>query len=228
MLYERRVEEGDDFMNLTTLRNDGWCETNVVNLMSLGDELVEIGTELGKPVALRNSTGLVQKLVPTVSDKAHPNSLSSQHALKSFPLHVDTAHWPTPCRYVVLGCLSEEESNRRTVLMDFLEMDISKLERDILFNAPFKITNGRNSFYGTVLSRQRNYVRYDPGCMTPATKYGHGVFDIFSEECTKSMLRHITWARGKIVIIDNWRMLHGRGEAIKEGSDRILYRVLVV
>ena len=214
-------------MNFSELRNNGWCETRANDIRQINEELIEIGRELGNPIAHRTSVGLVQKLAPISSVKAYPNSLSSQYSSNCFPLHVDTAHWVIPCRYMILGCLSEGESKRKTILMDFREIDITKSERELLFNAPFKIANGRNSFYGHVLSRKRNYIRYDPGCMSPATAYGKRISDIFSQERTKNKLKSIMWSTGKIIVVDNWRVLHGRGEPVSDGLDRVLYRILV-
>jgi len=129
---------------------------------------------------------------------------------------------------VVLGCLSEGQSNRDTVLVDFNEIAISNEERTTLLNSPFRVRNGRSSFYGTVLSKDRDFIRYDPGCMTPAKECQVSVEDIFSDVRTAQLQSRIRWKSGKIVVIDNWRMLHGRrGKESEKGSDRVLYRVLV-
>jgi len=214
-------------MNEAHLEKHGWCEVKAINLTSLDDELIEIGRKLGRPVIHRRSSGFVQKLLPTDAKGGYPHSLTAKYSLGDFPLHVDTAHWPTPCRYVILGCEAEGQTNRETVLLNFAELGVSKIERDALFNAPFKIRNGRNSFYSTILSKNRSFIRYDPGCMTPATEHGFVAANIFAQIRTHQLKTHLTWIRGKIVVIDNWRVLHGREQAIDNGADRVLKRVLV-
>lgn len=39
-------------------------------------------------------------------------------------------------------------------------------------------------------------------------------------------LKLIDWIEGRVLIIDNWRMLHGRSEPERSGDDRELIRVL--
>jgi hypothetical protein len=223
----KSTEAYAETMNFAELEINGWCETSATDIGELSDQIIDMGKELGNPVEHRKSIGIVQKLVPIAAEDSFPNSLSSKYSRNEFPLHVDTAHWVTPCRYLILGCLSEGESNRKTVLLDYTEIDITNSEKHLLFNSPFKISNGRNSFYGQVLSKKRNFIRYDPGCMTPATNQGKGISYLFSEERIKGALKKITWETGKIVIIDNWRILHGRGASMNDGHDRVLYRVLV-
>ena len=46
----------------------------------------------------------------------------------------------------------------------------------------------------------------------------------FSEEAKRIT---IDWSEGDLLIIDNWRMLHGRGSAITIDSDRLLIKMLV-
>jgi hypothetical protein len=205
----------------------GWCEIRARNGSTLQEELLRIGKLLGTPVIHRKSLGILQELIPTDSQCGFPSSLSAKYSTGCFPLHVDTAHWLTPCRYLILGCLKEGQSNRDTVVVNFNKIDMSGEEHNMLMNTPFKVRNGRNSFYGTVLSKEGEFIRYDPGCMTPARKCPVNIESIFSYERSAHLESRIRWESGKIVVIDNWRMLHGRGERTEEGTDRILYRVLV-
>lgn len=221
------MELTSNIVKFDSLKKRGWYETSVSDNKELIGQLISLGKELGNLVRNRRSADIVQKLVPVDSVNSHPNSLSSIYSCGEFPLHVDTAHWLVPCRYMILGCYNKGKSERKTTLLDYRDLDISDSERILMLNAPFKIASGRVSFYGQVLSKTRNFIRFDPGCMTPATKQGEELLEIFSERRVNPSLREITWEENKIVIIDNWRMLHGRGRPMNKGSDRVLYRVLV-
>jgi hypothetical protein len=205
----------------------GWSEAEATGIGSFPDELLGVANQLGRPVALRSSIGPVQKLVPT-ENPSFKNSLTSKYKLGEFPLHTDTAHWPIPCRYIVLGCEKEGDSKRYTNLVDFSTLDLSDEERTTLLTEPFKIVNGRRSFYGTVLSEGRRFVRHDPGCMSATSLTGEMALSVFSKHRTAQITRPIEWVSGKIVVIDNWRVMHGRGQLSGQGSERVIWRVLVL
>lgn len=224
MLY---VEGPDKIMTAKDLNEKGWVQIQPVGADNLIETLIKYSKELGTPVIARKSAGMVQKLVPINKEKAYPNSLSSKHATEAFPLHNDTAHWITPCRYLILGCMDEGESLRPTTLLDFSSLVITKEERGELQSAPFIIKNGRNSFYANIIEKHSKFIRYDPGCMVPANSRSSKIADLFSSKRVQASTKEVQWKKGMILIIDNWRMLHGRGESMVHGRDRELYRVLV-
>lgn len=214
-------------MDIGQIHRSGWCEFGVGDISNLSEELLRVGKLLGEPSVQRKSVGVVQELIPTTPNRGFQSSLTAKYSTGSFPLHVDTAHWLTPCRYLILGCLDEGDSGRDTVIVDFRNIKLTDKERSILLQTPFKITNGRNSFYGTILSKDRDFIRYDPGCMTQTVKVEIDIERIFSYERTAEIQSKVRWKTGKIVVIDNWRMLHGRCEKKTEGTERTLYRVVV-
>lgn len=214
-------------MNIDDLHTHGWCEFQAASTVSLNDELLDISWRLGRPVALRNSIGPVQELVPTAKAR-FKNSLSAKYKEGEFPLHTDTAHWPTPCRYILLGCLKQGESQRETTLVDSRSISMSEEDRLLLKTEPFRIVNGRQSFYGTILAEDRPFIRYDPGCMSLTSARGQMALSVFSSLPTACAKISINWIEGKIVVVDNWRVLHGRGAGNGHGLDRIISRVLVV
>lgn len=205
----------------------GWVTVNIPEFLDLDKYLLKIAMTLGEPRRLRNSGEISQKLAPTLARNAHPNSLSSRHSFANFPMHIDTAHWPFPCRYVILGCSNVGSGERRTRLLDFRSLSISKSEKSLLYSTPFRVVNGSHSFYSSILSSQRDFIRYDPGCMVSASSSGTQVFEILSEERWNNQIEEVEWQIGTVLIINNWRVLHGRGFALKEDSDRLLHRVLV-
>lgn len=209
------------------LDKNGWVDLLVEDHAALGNRIICLARELGTPVFHRRSQNILHVLTPSRAENAQPNSLSSRHSTGAFPLHVDTAHWTTPCRYVILACAELRHGVRSTTLVDFKAMEILPKEREILHCLPYKVSNGRRSFYGTVLSKDREFIRYDPGCMRPAIKGHHELEQVFAENRIRSQTRKYVWEPGKVLIIDNWRMLHGRGDEETCEQDRTLYRVLV-
>jgi hypothetical protein len=214
-------------MDVKKLHTHGWCEIFSIELKDLGAQLLEIGQSLGRPVALRNSIDVVQELIPSKAAR-FTNSLSAIYKDGEFPMHTDTAHWLTPCRYLVMGCSKEGEKRRDTILLDIAAISMSEKDRLLLMSEPFRVVNGRRSFYGTVLAPDRSFIRYDPGCMLPTSDRGEAVMSIFAGLRKSGHIESIGWREGKILVIDNWRILHGRCFAEGKGSERIISRVLVV
>lgn len=106
----------------------------------------------------------------------------------------------------------------------FLEYD----QAELLYTTPFCVSNGRKSFFSTIVSKGRSFVRIDPGCMTPTSPNGPKVLDLFSRQ---NMLRYIEafyWQAGAVVVIDNWRVLHGREASDLCDSDRKLLRLSII
>ena len=71
---------------------------------------------------------LVEKIVPQTADTAYPGSLSSKYGLGPLPLHTETAHWPIPCRYVVIGCADAGPTPTPTVLLNVSQIRLSEPE----------------------------------------------------------------------------------------------------
>ena len=138
----------------------------------LRKQLPALASGLGTPAATRSGGSLCDMLLPTESEAAKPRSLSKVHAVGEFPLHIDTAHWLTPCRYVMLACVSPGSASRPTLLMDARRLPLTEHQSLLLHSTPLRVTNSRNSFFSTILSKARPFVRFDPGCMTATTPDG--------------------------------------------------------
>jgi alpha-ketoglutarate-dependent taurine dioxygenase len=63
--------------------------------------------------------------------------------------------------------------------------------------------------------------------MVPVTADGDDALSFFSKAQWPSYVEEVDWAKGRVVIIDNWRVLHGRGSAKSPDQDRILLRILI-
>ncbi|TDX67640.1 TfdA family taurine catabolism dioxygenase TauD [Methylosinus sp. sav-2] len=192
-----------------------------------GDEILSLARTLGEPCVGRNGR-LLERLAPRESSKANTNSLSATHGVSAFPLHIDGAHKPGPPRFVILACERPGSLPVPTILARFDALDLTSAERHQCETAPFLIRNGRRSFYSTILDTSRPFLRFDQGCMTALSEAASDVFRTIAARLVKLGPTVIEWAAGDILIVDNWRVLHGRGLPSSTAStDRRLIRVSV-
>ena len=191
------------------------------------ERLIEMARMLGTPVPTRNGGAVFDELSPVMASSAKPRSLSRIFSDGEFPLHNDTAHWLTPCRYIILACLCPGDANRPTLILDTARLSLNSSQRGLLHSAPLRITNGRNSFFSTILSKSRQFVRYDPGCMAATTLDGVESLAVLSRHKWQNDVENFHWKPGKVLIIDNWRILHGRGQACAPDQNRKLLRITI-
>jgi alpha-ketoglutarate-dependent taurine dioxygenase len=210
------------------LVKEGWVKKNLKSTSK--SELIEIGRKLGEPVSSRAKGDLVDELRPLAQIKANRNSLSSLYGTGSFPLHTDTAYKRTPVRYILLYAKKTGAGNRVTFLTDGFQSIDNNVSKTELESTVFKIKNGKYSFLGSMLCRSdlgEYFIRLDQGCMVPATRESRVVFHTYLESLDQQPKIEVNWEEGDLLIIDNWRMLHGRGPSLSYDADRLLYRMNV-
>lgn len=222
-LVERPVLDPD------ALQCRGWANYFLTfdSRIELNEQVLALARQLGEPVATRIGGEISQKLRPTRAGAAKPRSLSRLYGVGEFPFHTDTAHWLMPCRYIVLVCLTPGEGRRPTYLLDTKELPITDGDRVLLCSSPIRVANGRSSFFSTILGNGRPFIRYDLGCMTPVMADGARALSVFSKAKWTEYIEEIQWIPGKVTVIDNWRVLHGRGASDCSDSDRTLLRVSI-
>jgi hypothetical protein len=157
---------------------------------------------------------------------ARAASLSRQHGTGAFPLHTDVAHWPIPARYLVLCCLAPGAGDRGTLLLPLSGLELSDQDRAVLNSGVFLVRTARHSWFSSVLMTGRPFVRYDRGYMSPATASGVEAARLMEKRVADGSPVRVVWEEGTILIVDNWRVLHGR-EAANGDTDRVLLRMLV-
>lgn len=184
-----------------------------------------VADRLGKTVAGRGGR-TEQEIEPTETFRAHARSASARSGLGPLPLHVECSHYARPCRYVVLGCLSAGRSGTATRLVDRASLKFDADELALLRSAPLLVRSGRGSFYATILPRSGSYLRFDPSCMEALDRRGQTALDVVTKRLDEVPERLLNWKDRQIVVIDNWRALHGRA-ASEAASGRRLARILV-
>lgn len=217
-------------IDLATLNLRGWTSSTVkwTSERNLRIQISSMARQIGKAVPTRDGRDAWDELELKRSAFAQARSLSKIHDLGEFPLHNDTAHWVTPCHYLILACVRPGHDHRPTLLMDTNKRSFNSDDEDLLRTAPFRIRNGRKSFFSTILSKDRPFVRFDRGCMVPTCSYAEEALDLYSRREQRDCVEVIQWEKGKIVVIDNWRVLHGRDAGDGSASSRRLLRVSIV
>jgi hypothetical protein len=184
----------------------------------------QIGNLLGRRTAGR--AGALEEIVrPRAANDAHPRSLSARHGLNALPFHVELSHRPRPCRYLLLGCIEPGSPSAVTMLLDWRSLGFSQDELHLL-EAPVLVRTGRHSFYSTILSPDRAFLRYDPCCLEAVEERGRSALRLMERRLALSSPDTHQWRRGDILIIDNWRILHARGPSARS-SGRRLVRILI-
>jgi len=164
------------------LARQGWSRFTLSSIVEadVKEELLSMAYVLGTPVPIRRSQSLCDILIPTMSNNARPRSLSREHSIGEFPLHNDLAHLTIPCRYIILACIAPGDGNRSTIILDTKKVQFTKSQLPLLHKAIFRVINGRQSFYSSILSSARPFVRFDLGCMAAISSDCISAQEIFS------------------------------------------------
>ena len=227
-----RVEGQYAFTSDRALANEvhrcGWLRLRGSNnSQGLESEILRVARSLGEPLAGRNNQ-VLEMLAPTRPEHSKANSLSERHGLGAFPLHVDGAHRPRPPRFLVLGCASAGASPIPTLVSAFDDLKLDAVDLRRCATAIFVIRNGRRSFYSTITDLGQPFVRFDAGCMKAVSAEARVLSDKITSRSDHVAPTRIDWQTGEIVILDNWRVLHGRGASPSAPSlDRLIFRVAV-
>ena len=174
LLVHKLIRHGLEPAVVANLEASGWARINTISGASrdeLGKTMLDAAGALGRPVPSLPGRPLVEWLSTAPEQTRRPN-LTALHGSGGFPLHTDTAHWPVPARYLFLSCFEPGEAGRATLVWRFDETVLTGSQLDTLRGEPVLFVTGRNSFYSTVLSPSRPFVRIDLGCMRAVTRGG--------------------------------------------------------
>ena len=97
--------------------------------------------------------------------------------------------------------------------------------------AAFWLVRGRRRFYASILEDEVGTLRYrwDPMIMEPANTEARTILKRWLAEVAGSVnCSTIEWEAGRVLILDNWQVLHRRSRATElDEQERVLERVYV-
>jgi len=173
----------------------------------------------------------MQQLRPRLKKEASPNIYSGNYGYGRFPLHTDLAHWCIPPRYLALRCISGTV-DVATYLFDGNEVITAigktQLRRTLVQpRRPFAHNRPLLRLYDQ-RDQDTQFLRWDQLFITPATTTSANTF--------AAMLNYLDLAKpfeivlqhpGDTLVIDNWRILHGRSPISPGSKNRQIDRVYI-
>lgn len=166
-----------------------------------------------------------------------PRNLSVGYPSSELPLHTDYPNLGLPPRFVCLFAIAPDASNETTVfpIHQFIAAKEGRQFFKRQLQEPIKLRslNGKSSVMRICeISGSGLLVRYSWNCMEPFFKKGRWVFDYLNElpEMFPTYLETFVLKEDEVLIIDNFRCLHGRRSSIakpKTVSSRIVGRILL-
>jgi hypothetical protein len=203
----------------TAITGQGYVSLNADPFESVERAMQELALCLGGAM-LPGRNGKIRETLETIdAHEAHRHSLSRFSGAGAQPWHVDGSHLTVPPRYVILGCHRNAGAGAPpTQLMRVKDAGFPLPESRY---ETFIVRNGRSSFYSTIASTDRPWIRFDPGCMSSRTAQGRTMLEALESLPAQPCL-NLEWAVGEILVFDNWAVLHRRGSASGPGHRALL------
>lgn len=181
-----------------------------------------VATRVGTAIGAAASTSVERLSVSKLGAKG-PNTYGGNYGLNELPLHTDLAHWHRPPRYVLLRCI-EGSSSVATKLLDRHDLQRhipTSLMRRALF-APRRPLEGKLYLLRMLTE---DAIRWDCLFLTPKNRSARDVAERMNELASCQSVQNIVLAEpGRTIILDNWRVLHGRSSVPGHGVGRLLDR----
>jgi len=234
--------------NSTTAHLTGWSDRayprQVISLAESRDTVAARGFVLAKGCAaddllpIANGFGSVswdprypvqaRCISPVPAPDAPPNTLTSRFGLGSFPFHTDSAHWRIPTRFLIMYCEHPGAGNRPTLLLD----THSAAWRDAVGGRmPNAVWSAALAHPFLCLARtpdgDAERWRYNAECMRPVSPSAMKEAPLIAHAVRSVPARAHHWSAGDLLILDNRRVLHARGEASTPDLDRRIVRLLI-
>ncbi len=204
---------------LEHLHRYGWATFDEVS----DADFLRMAESLGTPWKRRE--GEVEQLRIRESHLASPRSLSGIYGLKEFPLHTDFAHYPTPPRFVLLRNTTSEPI--RPTLIHGVAWGRASLAIQTLERRVWLVHGGPAPFYAPIVFGRGKYIRWDDACMSPINRTAEALRE-WAKFLVSAQPLVFPWRHNRVLIIDNWRALHGRcGKPLPSDPIRVLERIVV-
>jgi len=171
----------------------------------------------------------IQQLTPKDMSDAPPNTYSGNFGTSGFPLHTDLAHWARPPRYLALRCI-HGSADVATRLYDgrslIAEFGVEAL-RMALVQPRRPMRNGKQLL--RLLERADDSdtlrIRWDSLYLCSAAPVTREIFNRILDFLSQvKPIDIVLIHQGDTLIIDNWRVLHGRSPTALDAYSRHIDR----
>ena len=167
---------------------------------------------------------LVQALTPRLKEKEQQNTYSGNYGLSEFPFHTDLAHWYVPPRYLLLRCIFPAKGVA-TKLIDSHKV-INSETRGLLNRAHFRPRKRLDGKANILKVLHGELFRWDSIFIEPANNVADLLKKIIDNQLKNMKSQDVFLSScGDCLLIDNWRMLHGRGCIDRKSMNRKIERV---
>ena len=195
----------------------------------------QVGQMLGSIVEIEKrlpGSGIttVQTLKPRYSSDKLLNQYSGEFGLNSFPLHTDLAHWQIPPRYLLLRCIRGFK-DVKTIIVDASIFE-DKIGKEILkfsMVTPRRKSRSQKIYpLPTKFKIGKDYgIRWDMLFLQPINSVAREVYRRMSSiSWSGSEIGSVCLEKaGNTLIVDNWRMLHGRSSVPANAMSRKIQRI---
>jgi len=195
---------------------------------STTDCVMTLGSVLDvERLAPRHRIQNVQMLSLIGRDSARPNSYSSEFGSGEFPLHTDYGHWQVPPRFLALRCLKGDASVTTNIVSWSLVSHSMGVLLDRAVVAPRR-KHPTQPIGVLPVSFARDGVvgfRWDPLFLRPINDAAQMLRTCVEALSATSMDTVNLFEPGDTLVIDNWKVLHGRSAARNAGANRRVERV---
>lgn len=212
------------------LRREGFClRRGFERGVSTLDLARAIGTivDLGE-VLPGAGIPTVQTLRPRSAVDGSPREYSGHYGLGAFPLHTDLAHWAAPPHYFLLRCVvgCSDVPTRIAAWSPILDF----LGESLLRRAVFAARRHRVGSSGLVRAMSGDgsslILRWDPIFIKPLNRDARLLVSAMSVVGSYQQVLDVPLEQpGDTLVVDNWRMLHGRANVDPRWIARRIERV---
>jgi len=191
------------------------------------EALLALARGLGEPRSDAPNRPLVRVLRPSEARYARPNTLSARFGEGPFPLHTEAAYWKTPPRYLILACAHPGAGGRPTLLLDLRAAVARRPTLEEGLRRARWLVDARPRFFAHAIASGDGALRFDAECMLPCDGHAETVAHELRETLDAVPPFAMEWRPRDVLVIDNWRLAHGRGASAVSDPTRVLARVLV-
>lgn len=185
----------------------------------------EVSTLLGNPTALPGGT-LVHTLTPRSSTAASLQSYSGAYGMAAFPLHSDLAHWRVPPRYILLRAAADCPGVVTPLLDGRAILDglgVKTLAKALV--QPRRPLFGKQALL-RLYEPDLKLMRWDERYILPATACSTATVNLVRHVIAQSNTHPVMLgATADTLLLDNWRVFHGRSAVPDDCRHRRIERV---